>query len=154
MASGDVSGYVGDSDITIMPSIGMHCSIHIGEQIMRYCIVDISGKLNDISTRILRNASAAMAGMAFSYRANISDNSSSSSLQDSPTSTPPKRIAITMFGLTTPAVHSAMTRLAAYTDQETGMPLYEPIVFHATGSGGRSMERLIDEGVGISNLFE
>jgi uncharacterized protein (UPF0261 family) len=27
MASGDVSGYIGDSDITIMPSIGMHCSI-------------------------------------------------------------------------------------------------------------------------------
>jgi uncharacterized protein (UPF0261 family) len=93
-----------------------------------------------------------MAGMAFSYHAHNSDNASSTSLQDSRSSAQPKRIAITMFGLTTPAVHSAMSRLATYTDQETGMPLYEPIVFHATGSGGRSMERLIDEGVRIFDL--
>ncbi len=51
-----------------------------------------------------------------------------------------------MFGVTTPAVSNVMEQLATYVDPH-GTSLYEPVVFHATGSGGRSMERLIDEGV-------
>lgn len=46
MASGDVSGYVGCSDVTIMPSV-----------------VDVAG-LNSISRSVLSNAASAVAGMA------------------------------------------------------------------------------------------
>jgi uncharacterized protein (UPF0261 family) len=48
-------------------------------------------------------------------------------------------IGITMFGVTTPCVQAARASL-----EERG---YETIVFHATGTGGRAMESLIEEGV-------
>jgi uncharacterized protein (UPF0261 family) len=48
-------------------------------------------------------------------------------------------IGITMFGVTTPCVQTARERL-----EELG---YESIVFHATGTGGRAMESLIEEGI-------
>lgn len=112
------------------------------------CTVDVSGKLNSISTRILKNASAAMAGMAHEYattfRGKSGDVDEGSSI---------KRIAITMFGLTTPGVNAAMEHLATIKHPSTGKDLYNPVVFHATGSGGRSMERLIDEGVGCAILL-
>lgn len=47
-------------------------------------------------------------------------------------------IAASMFGVTTPAVLRAQMLLDAHD--------YEVIVFHATGAGGRTMERLCDEG--------
>jgi uncharacterized protein (UPF0261 family) len=47
-------------------------------------------------------------------------------------------IAATMFGVTTPCVNFAK----AYMEKEG----YEVIVFHATGTGGRSMEALIESG--------
>ena len=47
-------------------------------------------------------------------------------------------IAATMFGVTTPCVTAARERLEA-----AG---YDVLVFHATGSGGRAMEGLIDDG--------
>jgi len=130
MASGDVAMYVGDSDVTLMPSI-----------------VDISGRLNDISKRILANASAALSAMAHSYHADMlsSPINRQQDLHSSPTFHP-KRIGITMFGLTTPGVNAAMSHLETFCDEATGNPLYEPVVFHATGSGGRSMERLVDDG--------
>ncbi|KAF8447801.1 hypothetical protein L210DRAFT_3527212 [Boletus edulis BED1] len=51
-----------------------------------------------------------------------------------------------MFGLTTPCVQVATRQL-----EELG---YSVVTFHATGSGGRSMERLIREGyfVGVLDL--
>jgi uncharacterized protein (UPF0261 family) len=47
-------------------------------------------------------------------------------------------VAATMFGVTTPCVTRARERL-----EELG---YEVLVFHATGSGGRSMEALAKDG--------
>ncbi|MFN5450588.1 Tm-1-like ATP-binding domain-containing protein, partial [Bradyrhizobium sp.] len=47
-------------------------------------------------------------------------------------------IGITMFGVTTPAVQ----RITAELDDE-----YECLVFHATGVGGRAMEKLVDSGM-------
>src|SRR5690606_28942396 len=47
-------------------------------------------------------------------------------------------VAATMFGVTTPCVDRVRARL-----EEAG---YEPLVFHATGTGGRAMEKLIDAG--------
>jgi uncharacterized protein (UPF0261 family) len=48
-------------------------------------------------------------------------------------------IGITMFGVTTPCVQTARDIL-----ENRG---YETIVFHATGTGGRAMESLIEEGI-------
>lgn len=103
--------------------------------------VDISGTLNDISRRILENAASSLAGMAKEHlkRETLLASQTSESVKV-------KRIAITMFGLTTPGVNAAMSRLATYRDAE-GKEMYQPVVFHATGSGGRTMERLIREGV-------
>lgn len=47
-------------------------------------------------------------------------------------------IAATMFGVTTPCIKEAKAYL-----EERG---YEVLVFHATGTGGRSMEALIEAG--------
>ncbi|KAH8726417.1 hypothetical protein GQ44DRAFT_705602 [Phaeosphaeriaceae sp. PMI808] len=50
-----------------------------------------------------------------------------------------KRVGITMFGVTTPAVDRIRGHLESSYDIET-------YVFHATGHGGKAMERLIREG--------
>ncbi|MGE5273170.1 MAG: Tm-1-like ATP-binding domain-containing protein [Verrucomicrobiota bacterium] len=86
---------------------------------MTYSVVDISG-LNRISERILSNAAGAIAGMA------------EMSVPESGDARP--LIGATMFGVTTPAVTRARERL-----EELG---YEVLVFHATGTGGQSMEAL------------
>jgi uncharacterized protein (UPF0261 family) len=108
VASGDTRPYVGAVDITLM-----------------YSVVDIAG-INRISSRILRNAAASMAGMA-----NAPDPA-----HDSGTERP--LIAATMFGVTTPAVNHAREVL-----DDLG---YEVVVFHATGTGGQSMEALVESG--------
>jgi uncharacterized protein (UPF0261 family) len=86
-------------------------------------VTDVAG-LNSVSSRILANAAAAMAAMVL---------------------TPPPEtagdrplIGATMFGVTTPCVTRARQAL-----EERG---YEVLVFHATGTGGRAMEALIDGG--------
>jgi uncharacterized protein (UPF0261 family) len=53
-------------------------------------------------------------------------------------------IAATMFGVTTPCVTAARQQLEA-----AG---YEVLVFHATGSGGRAMEGLIEDGYFVGVL--
>jgi uncharacterized protein (UPF0261 family) len=54
-------------------------------------------------------------------------------------SEPPRPLlAATMFGVTTPCVTAARQQLEA-----AG---YEVLVFHATGTGGRAMEALVDSG--------
>ncbi|SFS97303.1 Tm-1-like ATP-binding domain-containing protein [Halostagnicola kamekurae] len=91
---------------------------------MLYSVADIEG-LNQLSRRIIANAALAMSGMVA--------NEPDVDVEDRPT------IAITMFGVTTPCVQTARERL-----EEKG---YETIVFHATGTGGRAMESLVEEGV-------
>jgi uncharacterized protein (UPF0261 family) len=86
---------------------------------MTYSVVDISG-LNRISERILSNAAGAIAGMA---KMTVPESGKGRPL-----------IGATMFGVTTPAVTRARERL-----EELG---YEVLVFHATGTGGQSMEAL------------
>ncbi len=92
---------------------------------MMYSVVDISG-INSISERILTNAAAAIAGMA---RANADFQPSTANKQ---------LVGATMFGVTTPAVTEARNRLEAQG--------YEVLVFHATGTGGQSMEALVNAG--------
>lgn len=94
-------------------------------------VVDIAG-LNRVSRPILAQAAAAMAGLV-QHRLADAGNS------DKPL------IAATMFGVTTPCVQRAREIL-----EEAG---YEVLVFHATGSGGRAMESLIEDGL-ISGVLD
>ncbi len=90
---------------------------------MMFSVVDIAG-INRISARVLRNAARAVAAMA-------------AGKQEEQTDSRPV-IAATMFGVTTPCVTEAQRIL-----EERG---YEVVVFHATGTGGRAMEGLIEDG--------
>ncbi len=95
-------------------------------------IADVAG-LNAI-TKIVFGRFAAMAAAAATWYA---ENWADLSMQlANPNIT---RIAMTMYGTTTKGVSRA--RLAA---ERKG---YETVVFHASGAGGRSMERFITEGM-------
>jgi uncharacterized protein (UPF0261 family) len=94
---------------------------------LMYSVVDIAG-LNRISREILANAARAVAAMAIGREADAS--------RPRPAGRP--LVAATMFGVTTPCVNEARKVL-----EEAG---YEVLVFHATGTGGRSMEGLIRDG--------
>ncbi len=89
---------------------------------MMYSVVDIAG-LNGISRRILGNAAGAVCGMV---------EQAVPEFEERPL------VAATMFGVTTPCVDRVRKQL-----ERAG---FEVIVFHATGSGGRAMEALIDSG--------
>lgn len=95
-------------------------------------VADIAG-LNRISRPILRNAANALAGMAL-HAAHPVESSDDRPL-----------VVASMFGVTTPAVTLAKSVL-----EEQG---YEVLVFHMTGSGGRSMEALIRQGL-IAGVFD
>lgn len=88
---------------------------------MMYSVVDIAG-INRISERILTNAAAAIAGMA------------RAAAEYRPSADARPLIGATMFGVTTPSVTAARERM-----ESRG---YEVLVFHATGTGGQSMEAL------------
>jgi len=90
---------------------------------MMYSVVDIAG-INRISAAILRNAANAVTAMASGKR------------EEKSTSRP--LIAASMFGVTTPCVTGARRLL-----EQAG---FEVIVFHATGTGGKTMEGLIEDG--------
>jgi uncharacterized protein (UPF0261 family) len=90
---------------------------------MTYSVVDIAG-INAISARILTNAAGAIVGMA--------------GAEPPPLAGDRPLVGATMFGVTTPAVTRARERL-----EELG---YEVLVFHATGTGGRSLEALAADG--------
>jgi uncharacterized protein (UPF0261 family) len=96
---------------------------------MMYSVVDISG-VNRMSARIMANAAGALAGMARTSVPPLGDE---------------KPIVVaSMFGVTTPAVTTARERL-----EELG---YEVLVFHQTGAGGGSMEKLLEAGYAVGSL--
>jgi uncharacterized protein (UPF0261 family) len=101
-------------------------SPYVGETdvTMMYSVVDIAG-LNALSRRILANAAGAVCGM-------VEQDDARAAAGDRPL------VAATMFGVTTPCVDEVRRHL-----DRAG---WEVVVFHATGSGGRAMERLVDEG--------
>ncbi len=102
LASGDVTPYVGVSDIVMMPAV-----------------TDMTG-LNKLSRVILHNAAQAIAAMAMHP---------APATQDLPS------IGLTMFGVTTACVSRIVSLMK---DRFDCMP------FHATGTGGRMMEKLVD----------
>ncbi|MEV5967425.1 Tm-1-like ATP-binding domain-containing protein [Kribbella sp. NPDC051952] len=107
-AAGDNAPYVGETDLILVPSV-----------------VDVAG-LNRISTRILGNAAAAMAGMVTAEPVQ-------------PSSDEKPLVAASMFGVTTPCVTRAREQLEALG--------YEVLVFHMTGAGGRTLEALVSNGM-------
>ncbi|HJZ89384.1 MAG TPA: Tm-1-like ATP-binding domain-containing protein [Gemmataceae bacterium] len=87
-------------------------------------VTDICG-LNRFTRQVLANAAHAMAGMANAKR--------QAAVADKPL------ITATMFGVTTPCVEACRRQL-----EPVG---YEVLVFHATGTGGRTMEAMIADGL-------
>lgn len=99
---------------------------------MMYSVVDIAG-LNQVLRAILSNAGAAIAAAARAYAEREEHPEAETQ--------PSKRVGITMFGVTTPGVDAVRRHLE---DKYPGV--VEVYVFHATGHGGKAMERLIEEG--------
>ena len=102
---------------------------------LMYSVVDVAG-INSISAMVLGNAAAAIAAMARAYQERLA----------APAADHKPLIGLTMFGVTTPACDEARTTLA-----DLG---YEVLVFHATGTGGRAMEKLVESGLlaGVCDL--
>lgn len=90
---------------------------------MMYSVVDVAG-INRVSRHVLANAAHAIAGMVLSEVP---------AAQDKPT------IGMTMFGVTTPCVTAVREALEAKG--------FDCLVFHATGTGGQAMEKLVDSGL-------
>ena len=106
-AGGDVSAYVGTSDVVMFPSI-----------------VDVAG-LNRISRVIVSRAAGAICGMTEVWPPPAKDSK--------------PIVAASMFGNTTECVTACSAALG-----EKG---YEVLVFHAIGTGGRTMESLVRDGL-------
>ncbi len=90
---------------------------------MMYSVVDVAG-INRVSRQVLGNAAHAIAGMVGHAVAHA---------EDKPT------VGMTMFGVTTPCV--TIVREALEKDG------YDCLVFHATGTGGQAMEKLVESGM-------
>jgi uncharacterized protein (UPF0261 family)/ABC-type branched-subunit amino acid transport system ATPase component len=97
---------------------------------MMYSVTDVQG-LNSISRAVLANGANAVAGMV---KARLENQGTAE--RNAPAGLP--AVGITMFGVTTPAVQ----KIAAELRND-----FECLVFHATGVGGRSMEKLVDSGM-------
>lgn len=89
---------------------------------MMYSVTDVAG-INGISSQVLANAAHAVAGMVTG---------------PSPAPVEREAVGLTMFGVTTPLV----TLVTEQLEDE-----YDCLVFHATGTGGQSMEKLVDSGL-------
>ncbi|MDP4647348.1 MAG: Tm-1-like ATP-binding domain-containing protein [Akkermansiaceae bacterium] len=107
LASGNTAHYVGEKDITMMPSIA-----------------DVAG-LNRITRTVFTRAAGAICGMV--------EAELPAATEDLPL------IAASMFGNTTQCVDHAREIIDA-----AG---YETLVFHSTGTGGKTMESLIADGL-------
>ncbi|MFZ2737939.1 MAG: Tm-1-like ATP-binding domain-containing protein [Burkholderiaceae bacterium] len=95
---------------------------------MMYSVTDIQG-INRISEKVLSNAAHALAGM-------LSQPPTASSLGK-------PALGLTMFGVTTACVQAVTKQLE---------PQYDCLVFHATGVGGQSMEKLLESGLLIGAI--
>lgn len=108
--------------VSTMASGDVSAYVDVKDLTLMYSVVDVAG-LNRLSRRILANAAGAVCGMVE---------------QAIPPAEDRPLVAATMFGVTTPCVTRVRERLEA-----AG---FEVLVFHATGSGGRAMESLVDGG--------
>ncbi len=107
---------------------------------MLYSVTDVSG-LNSVSRQVLANGAAAVVGMVKARAAASTDREAARRGSRNPA------VGLTMFGVTTPCVQAVT---AALEDD------FECLVFHATGVGGQSMEKLVDSGAlsGVIDLHD
>ncbi|MHC8510052.1 MAG: Tm-1-like ATP-binding domain-containing protein [Rhodospirillales bacterium] len=91
---------------------------------MMYSVTDVQG-LNAISRKVLGNGAAALVGMVRNAPEDVTNVYKKPGL------------GLMMFGVTTQAVQA----ISALVEDQ-----FEPFVFHATGIGGQSMEKLVDNG--------
>ncbi|RWC39748.1 MAG: UPF0261 family protein [Mesorhizobium sp.] len=96
--------------------------VDVSDIIMMPSVTDMAG-LNRLSRVVLHNAAQAISGMA---------------ARPAPPPDGRPSIGLTMFGVTTPCVTAIADHLRS---------TYDCMVFHATGTGGRSMEKLADSGL-------
>ncbi len=96
---------------------------------MMYAVADIQG-LNTITETVLGNGAHALAGMI--ARAPTAAQRQAARARARPS------VGLTMFGVTTPCVQAVTAGLES---------VYDCLVFHATGTGGQSMEALVDAGL-------
>ena len=120
LASGNTAQYVGVKDIVMFPSI-----------------VDVAG-LNRISGLILTRAAGAICGMVEVGVPALAGSDGATLKRELQPDDKPVIVA-SMFGNTTQCVQHAQKIL-----ENAG---YEVLVFHATGTGGRTMESLIESGM-------
>ena len=121
---------VGVPKILVSTVASGNVSAYVGpaDVMMMYSVVDVQG-LNRISLQVLGNAAHALAGM-ISHSSKIWDQS------HGPATKP--AIGLTMFGVTTPCIQ-AVTKVLE--------DRFDCLVFHATGTGGQSMEKLVSSGL-------
>lgn len=117
VASGYTGPVIGETDMALM-----------------YSVVDIAGT-NSLLRDILSNAAGAIAGMASAYERRLVQKQASPQMALGGGKT---RIGITMFGVTTTSVE----HIRRYLEAHYAVEIY---VFHATGHGGKAMERLVEE---------
>ena len=96
---------------------------------MMYSVADVQG-LNPISEQVLGNAAHALAGMIAGLPSDAAREAKRKNARPA--------IGLTMFGVTTPCIQAIQKCLEAD---------YDCMIFHATGTGGRSMENLADCGL-------
>ena len=99
---------------------------------MLYSVTDIAG-LNSVTRQVLANGAAALVGMVKARAAAGVERDQTSARRGNGK----LMIGLTMFGVTTPCVDAIVDALQAD---------FECLVFHATGIGGQSMEKLVDSG--------
>jgi len=97
---------------------------------MMYSVTDVQG-LNSISRQVLANGANALVGMVKARLDARTENARGASAGL-------PSVGLTMFGVTTPAVQQITAALRGD---------YECLVFHATGAGGQSMEKLVESGL-------
>lgn len=112
--------------VSTMVSGNVEQYVGTSDIIMMPSIVDVAG-LNKISKIVFQNAVLAMAGMVDGKNKLKEDKQEQKPL-----------VATTMFGVTTPCINYAKNYLEARG--------YEVLVFHATGTGGKTMEALTEAG--------
>ncbi|MEN7550949.1 Tm-1-like ATP-binding domain-containing protein [Rapidithrix thailandica] len=108
--------------VSTMASGDVRAYVGVSDITMMNSITDING-INSISYKVLSNAAHALAGML---------NNEVPAFESQK-----EALGITMFGVTTPCVNQVV---------EIMKEEYDCMVFHATGVGGQSMEKLIDSG--------
>ncbi|TQM09022.1 Tm-1-like ATP-binding domain-containing protein [Pseudonocardia kunmingensis] len=113
---------VGKIMVSTVASGNVAAYVDASDIAMWHSVTDVAG-LNRISRRVIGNAAHALAGIV---------------THEVPAGDDRPAVGLTMFGVTTTCVTAVTERLGDAVD---------PLVFHATGTGGRAMEKLVDDGL-------